>query len=167
MRKQQTAKLNYLHMAPRKVRFVAATLKGLSAQDAEAQLLLRNRRPAKPLLKLLRSAIANAKQQKLALERLYISSIRVDQGPMLKRSLPRAQGRATPIQKKMSHIQLVLTEGDKIFPVRYTIATAKKEKKSVKKKGKSSAPKTELKEAKPKVERKPSFFQKVFRRKSV
>src|SRR5258708_27285246 len=108
---QQIAKLNYLKIAPRKVRSVGDLIKGLSVNDAEAQLLSQRRRPAKALLKLLRSAVANAKNNKrLNVEHLFIASLRVDQGPMLKRMLPRARGSASPIQKKMSNVILIRSE---------------------------------------------------------
>ena len=106
---KQIAKLNYLHIAPRKVRLVANALRGLSVNEAEAQLLFRPQRSSEPLLKLLRSAVANAKNsQKLNADKLVIEAIQVNQGPMLKRFMPRAMGRATPIHKKMSHVILVL-----------------------------------------------------------
>ncbi|WP_423790321.1 large ribosomal subunit protein uL22, partial [Listeria monocytogenes] len=79
--------------------------------EAEAQLLSVRKRAAKPILKLLRSAMANIKNNKrMSGENFYIESLRVDQGPMLKRVLPRARGTASPIQKKMSHVTLVLAE---------------------------------------------------------
>ena len=102
------AKLKFLHMTPRKVRLVASVLRGMQVRRAEGELMFRRNRAAEALLKLLRSAIANAKNLKLNEETLVVSEIRVDQGPMLKRFLPRAMGRATPIQKKMSHITIVL-----------------------------------------------------------
>jgi large subunit ribosomal protein L22 len=109
--KTQTAKLRYLHIAPRKVRLVANAIKGLSVNEAEAQLLMSPRRPASDLIKLLRSAVANAKHNaQLSPERLFVKEIRVDQGPMLERYMPRAMGRATAIQKKSSHVTLVLAE---------------------------------------------------------
>src|SRR5271157_1596534 len=97
--KPQTAKLSYLRMAPRKVRSVADLIRGLSVNEAEAQLLVQRRRPAGALLKLLRSAVANVKNndKQANIEHLFISEIRVDQGPMLKRFLPRARGSASPI----------------------------------------------------------------------
>ena len=82
---QYTAKLNYLRIAPRKVRSVADLIRGMSVNDAEAQLLMVRRRPAQPLLKLLRSAVANAKNKQVNPDHLFIAEIRVDQGPMLKR----------------------------------------------------------------------------------
>ena len=98
--KQPTAQLRYLRIAPRKVRSVADLIRGLPVQDAEAQLMVQRRRPAKPLLKLLRSAVANAKNNKQNADHLFISEIRVDQGPMLKRMLPRARGRRRRSRKR-------------------------------------------------------------------
>jgi|SRR3989338_7813557 len=168
---QVTAKLNYLRIAPRKVRLVSDALKGLSINEAEAQLLFRPRRPSEPLLKLLRSAVANAKNNhKLKPENLVVRNIRVDQGPMLKRFLPRAMGRATPIQKKSSHVFLVLEEKSNARPPRFNIAVAKKikSKKSEieKKSGKAVKPKENNRQlAKP--TEKAGFFKRFFRRKSV
>jgi len=124
---QQTAKLSYLRIAPRKVRSVADLVRGMSVNEAEAQLLMVRRRPAKPLLKLLRSAIANAKNKQINADHLFISEIRVDQGPMLKRILPRARGSASPIQKKMSHVTLVLGVNANLSS-KFTIVSAKKKK---------------------------------------
>ena len=165
--RQVTAQLNHLHLAPRKVRLVASSLKDLPAQEAEARLLLLNKRSVEPILRLLRSAIANAKNQNIDIGKLYISSLRVDGGPMMKRTLPRAMGRATVIQKKSSHVSLILTEGDKIHSLRYNIVSAKKEKKTDKKKIQKQKPikLTEIK--KEPLEKKPGFFQRVFRRKAV
>lgn len=167
----QKAMLRFLHIAPRKVRLIAGTLQGLRVSEAEAQLLHRSQRAAQPLLKLLRSAIADAKQTKqLEARQLRIASIRVDQGPMLKRSLPRAQGRATPIQKKMSHIMLMLTEIPTPAPDRFTIVPPKKEKKPEKggKKAKKEPPVPEPKEKqKEAAARQPGFIRRIFQRKSI
>lgn len=168
---RQTAKLNYLRIAPRKVRLVAATLKGLPVLEAEAQLMLRPQRAAKPLLKLLRSAVANAKNnRKLDTNKLFVESVRVDQGPMLKRILPRARGMATPIQKKMSNVTLVLAESEVPLPKRFIIVPPKKtklppEEKVTKKKPARPSEGEEKEVVKPKKQT--GFFQKVFRRKAV
>src|SRR6202044_4234810 len=124
---QQTAKLSYLRIAPRKTRSVADLIRGLSVNDAEAQLLVQRRRPSQALLKLLRSAVANAKNNKLNADHLFVSEIRVDGGPMLKRSLPRARGSASPIQKKMSHVTITLGLNTKLNP-KYKIVPPKKTK---------------------------------------
>src|SRR5271167_1775103 len=112
----QTAKLNYLRIAPRKTRSVADLVKGLSVNDAEAQLMVQSRRPAKALLKLLRSAVSNAKNKNLNVDHLFVESFRVDGGPMLKRMLPRARGSASPIQKKMSNVTLTLGINEALKP---------------------------------------------------
>lgn len=164
---KQTAKLNYLRIAPRKVRSVADLIKGLPVSDAEAQLLIQRRRAAVPILKLLRSAVASAKNtKKLDHEKLYIESLRVDGGPMIKRSLPRARGSATPIQKKMSHVTIVLAEHAGLPKPRFNIVVQKKAKmpgggeKKLKKKDK---PEISGEAQKP---QKPNFFKRIFSRKA-
>lgn len=105
------AKLRYLRIAPRKVRLVADLIRSKSVRQAETILRFQVKRAASPLLKLLRSAIANAKNNfKMKEQNLYVSKITVDEGPKLKRWRPRARGRAYPIHKKTSHITLILEE---------------------------------------------------------
>lgn len=162
------ATLRYLKIAPRKVRLVADTLRGLSLQEAEAQLLLRPHRSAQALLKLVRSARANIKNNNKATDdNVVIKNVRVDQGPMLKRVLPRAMGRATPIHKIMSHVMLELERTAISRPARFIInPPVKKEgkKKSVKtEKGKSKTPPRDNQKA----ETRGGFFRRFFRRKSV
>ena len=126
--KQYVAKLSFLRMAPRKVRSVGDLIKGLPVNEAEAQLLVQTRRPSQTLLKLLRSAVANAKNNKqVDPQHLFVQSVRVDGGPMLKRMLPRARGSASPIQKKMSHVTMVLGENVNLKS-RFTIVPKKKAK---------------------------------------
>lgn len=164
---RQIAQLNYLRMAPRKVRAVGDLIRGLAVNEAEAQLLFERRRPAKSLLKLLRSAVADAKvNARLNPAKLYVQDIRVDQGPMLKRYLPRARGTASPIQKKMSHVTLVLGENEKLASPRFKMIVPKKVKLPP-----GTQPKTKkekpAKEATTKAAPKPSgFFRKMFSRKS-
>lgn len=171
MEKAYTAKLSYLRMAPRKVRSVGDLIKGLPVNEAEAQLLVQTRRPSKPLLKLLRSAVANAKNNGQAdLGHLFVSNVRVDGGPMLKRMLPRARGSASPIQKKMSHVTLVLGVNDKLKS-RFTIVPPKKKPATPEAPGKRTAkkrmakPEQEGTEPKQK-ERKNNFWKRTFSRKA-
>jgi len=104
-----TAKLRYLRIAPRKVRLVTDLIRGKSVEEAENILNFTTKKATLPLLKLLKSAVANAKNNfQLAKENLYISKILVDEGPKLKRWRPRARGRADEIQKKTSHITITL-----------------------------------------------------------
>ena len=175
------AKLKYLRIAPRKVRLIVRNLNGLSVNEAEAQLLFNKKRASQPLLKLLRSAMANAKNKgHTDIDRLYISSIRVDQGPVLKRWLPRAMGRVTPLQKKSSHIYLELKELSKAKPPKYRLPEKPKKPKKTKeeriKKEKEDKKKPEKKkeeaktfklEKKPPAERFGGFVRKIFRRKVI
>lgn len=155
-------------MAPRKVRLMAGLIRGLSVTEAEAQLMVRSRRAAEPLLVLLRSCAANARQAKLNPANMIISKITVDQGPMLKRFLPRAMGRATPIHKKMSHVLLVLSESAKATAPRFTFVKKEQPKKEEKKHKASKAVKEGgSPESKGAAKEKQSFFKRVFRRTSV
>ena len=164
------AQLHYLRIAPRKVRLIANLIKGMDVNEAEAELMLNPQRAAKPILKLLRSAVSNAKNKNLVTDSLRISKITVDQGPMLKRFLPRARGMATPLQKKMSHVSIVLTEANKKGKKRFTINVSKKIKDAqLKKLAKKNAPKERPEEMKSmgKKESKPGFFRRVFNRKAI
>jgi large subunit ribosomal protein L22 len=162
----QTAKLNYLRIAPRKVRSVADLIRGLSVNNAEAQLLMVRRRSAQPLLKLLRSAVANAKNKQLDADHLFIAEIRVDNGPMLKRMLPRARGSASPIQKKMSQVTLVLGVNEKLTSKFSIVASKKKKTEKEPKAGKAKparekrATEGEPEAAEPKKQK--GFFRRTF-----
>jgi large subunit ribosomal protein L22 len=112
--KEVKAKLRYLRIAPRKVRLVADLIRGKSVEEAERILNFTRKKAALPLLKLLKSAIANAKHNfNLDEKNLYISKIIVDEGPKMEKIFPRARGRADIIQKKTSHVTLVLKEKEK------------------------------------------------------
>lgn len=105
------AELNYLRIAPRKVRLVADLIRGKKVTEAKKILEFTTKKAAKPILKLLNSAISNAKHNfNLKEENLFISKILVNEGPRLKRPFPRARGRVDIIQKKMSHVTIVLEE---------------------------------------------------------
>lgn len=109
-----TAKLNYLRISPRKVRMVADLLRRKSVAQAQNILNFTVKNSAEPLQKLLKSAIASARHNfHLEESNLYISKITVNEGPKLKRWMPRARGNANAIQKKTSHITLVLDEIEK------------------------------------------------------
>ncbi|MBU1292011.1 50S ribosomal protein L22 [Patescibacteria group bacterium] len=126
-----TAKLRHLRISSRKVRLVVDLVRGLNVIEAEKQLKFLPKRAAEPVLKLLNSAVANALNNFKALkENLFIAKIMVDPGPTLKRWMPRAMGRATPLRKRTSHITIVL-ESKEPLPVKKEIE--KKEVKPVKK----------------------------------
>lgn len=108
---ESKAKLSHLRISPRKVRLVADMIRGLSVDKALNQLKFSNKKAAHPLTKLINSSVANAEHnQELKKDNLFIKEIRVDDGPSLKRWRPRAFGRAAGIQKRTSHINLVLAE---------------------------------------------------------
>jgi large subunit ribosomal protein L22 len=109
--KEVKAYLRYLRIAPRKVRLVADLIRGKSVLEAERILNFTRKKAALPLLKLLKSAISNAKHNfNLDEKNLYVSKITVDQGPKTKKVFPRARGRADIKEKKTSHVTLILKE---------------------------------------------------------
>jgi len=104
-----TAKLNNLKISARKVRLAADLIRKKPVIEAEAILRFTPKKASLPLLKLLRSAVANAKtQSNLEMQDLIIKTLLVNEGPMQERVFPRSRGRADKIQKKTSHITLVL-----------------------------------------------------------
>ncbi len=123
---QVKVKLSNLRTAPRKVRLVADLVRGKNVAQAQSILTFTVGRACQPVLKLLNSAVASAKHDmQLDESNLYISELRVDEGPKLKRWHPMSRGRAYPIEKKTSHIILVLSE-------RKPTTKVKKEDKEVK-----------------------------------
>lgn len=165
--KNATAKLMNLRMTPRKVRLVVDVVRGLPVREAEAQLMMMKKRASLPVLKLLRSAIANAKELKLDGTKLAVSLIRVDQGTTLKRILPRAKGSASPIHKMASHVTITLSESAKEIKERFVMIPREKKKETPKRVTKSSKRKTaEARNPEKKTSEDPGFMRRVFRRKS-
>ena len=106
-----TAKATYNRIAPRKVKIVIDLIRNQPADKAMAILKYTPKAACEPLMKLLKSAIANAENNNnMDVSKLYVAECSVSQGPTLKRIRPRAQGRAFRINKKTSHITLVLKE---------------------------------------------------------
>ena len=104
------ASARYVRIAPRKARLIADQVRGLHIEKARALLQFSPRGAAHDIHKLLDSAAANAENNHdLIGDEMKITSITVDEGPTLKRYRPRAQGRATPIHKRTSHIAVALT----------------------------------------------------------
>ncbi len=161
------AKLRYLRIAPRKVRLVADLIRGKRIEKAQNILNFTIKKAAPPLLKLLRSATANAKNNfQLDESNLYITKILVDEGPKYKRWRARARGRAEEIQKRTSHVTVVLDEIIKKPPKESKLPTGQAKKvKKVKKTPKIEKPKVkpEIEIKKPKVER---GIKRIFRRKA-
>jgi large subunit ribosomal protein L22 len=134
------AKLRYARISPRKFRMVADLIRGLSVKEAEDVLRFTVKRPARPMLKLLNSVTANAKNNfNIEKENLYIAEVKVDGGPMMKRFMPQARGVVHQIQKKTSHVYIRL---EKIREEEEKKKTVKKEK--IKKVYQSEKPKEEV-----------------------
>ena len=105
------AELRQLRISPRKVRLVAGLLKGMDVGRAKYQLDSVVKKSSGPMLKLLNSAIANATNNfNLEEANLFVKEINVDEGVKLKRFRPKGFGRTSPIEKKTSHIRIVLDE---------------------------------------------------------
>ncbi len=107
------ANLRYLRIAPRKIRLVADHVRGMPVGEALAVLKYTPQAAAKPLAKLLRSAVANAEQKggHVDVDALYVKTLTVDGGPKLRRFMPRAMGRAFRIEKRTSHVYVELGTG--------------------------------------------------------
>lgn len=176
------AQLKNLRIAPRKVRLVCGVIRGKSVNDAFAQLDAITARSAEPVAKLLKSAVANAKNKHLDVSRLVIESIRVDEGPVMKRFRARARGTANPIHKKLSHVTIVVMESEKVKAPRFAaFYETQKKPKAKKKTTEAKKAETAEKEEKPKTKKvkaplddkkkvkegEPGVVKKVFRRKSV
>lgn len=108
---EASAKLKFARMSPQKTRLVADMVRGKAVQEALNILKFSPQKPADIVAKLVHSAVANAEQKGVSdVDRLFVKALFVDQGPVLKRFMPRAQGRATKIRKPTSHITVVLDE---------------------------------------------------------
>ena len=106
-----TARLKLIRMTPRKVRVVANQVRGKSAQEAVDYLTFCKRSAARPLLKLIKSALANADVKGgMDIDNLFVRELLVDSGPTMKRWMPRARGSATPILKRTAKISVTLDE---------------------------------------------------------
>jgi large subunit ribosomal protein L22 len=164
------SKLRYLKIAPRKVRLVADLIRGKKVEKAQTVLNFTPKRASLPLMKLLKQALSNAKNNfQIDPVNLYISKITVDEGPKYKRWRARSRGRADQIQKKTSHVTLILDE---------TVKKARKVKKAkaVKEEKVPEKPEKEVKAPKEKVKFRPEKemakpktdkgLKRIFRRKA-
>ena len=105
------ASLKNYRQSPRKVRLVTDLIKGMSVKNALTQLSFLPKKAAEPISKLLKSALVNAKQTGEADEgNMYVKNITVDDGVTLKRSMPRAFGRASRINRRSSHVNVALEQ---------------------------------------------------------
>jgi len=133
------AKLSNLRISPRKVRLVASLVQGKTISDAELLLTYLPKRSSDPILKLIKSAYANATVKGVGSEEeTIIKSIRVDQGLTMHRFMPRAFGRPAAIKKRSSHIMLTLGEKpvkkEKISKIKKDMQKSTAEAKTVAKK---------------------------------
>ena len=105
------AHAKYIRISPRKVKIVADLIRGKSLPQATAILMTTPKAASEPLLKLMNSAAANAENNHgMDPEKLYVSTCLVTPGPILKRNMPRAQGRAYRINKRTSHVTISVAE---------------------------------------------------------
>lgn len=113
MQTKVKATAKYVRVSPSKVRQVARLIVGQPVQEAERILLFADKGAAAPLLKVLRSAVANAENNDdLDPDALFVVGAQVDEGPTLKRFQPRALGRAYRIRKRTSHITVVVSPAE-------------------------------------------------------
>ncbi len=165
------AKSKYIRIAPRKVRMVADLIRGMKVEEAEKVLQFAVKRSTNPVLKVLRSAVANAEHNfNMKKEDLYIAEIRIDGGPIIKRFRPRARGSASAIQKKTSHISIKLSSTTdskekvkKVKKIKTVYQEEKPKEEGVKRKQKPTQDQT-LKEKTKEVK---GDKKQVFRRKSI
>lgn len=105
------AKLRNVRVGSQKARLVADLVRGKDVNDAIRILTHMDQKPALFFKKLIESAVANAEQKKVIdVDNLFVKHVSVDMGPSMRRFRPRAQGRATPVLKKSSHINVILDE---------------------------------------------------------
>ena len=105
------AHLKYLRMSPRKVKIVCDLIRGKDVKSAIAYIMQTPKAASEPMLKTLKSAIANAENNHgMDVEKLFVSTAIANPGSTLKRGMPRAQGRAFRINKRTTHITVVLAE---------------------------------------------------------
>lgn len=105
------AHLKYLRVSPRKVKILCDLIRGKDVKTASAYLMQTPKAASEPVLKLLRSAVANAENNNsMDAEKLYVSTAVANPGPVLKRGMPRARGRYNRILKRTTHITIGVSE---------------------------------------------------------
>jgi len=141
---------NY-RQSPRKVRLVASLIKGKNVDRALIELDFLAKKAGTPITKLLLSAISNAKNMGIEKENLFIKEIRVDKGIVMKRMMPAAMGTGHRINKRTSHITLLLAE--KTLNNKDKKASKKETKDDKKEEVKKEVKKVEIKEKKVRVKK--------------
>lgn len=108
-----TAEANQVNISTRKVRIVADEVRSMSLDDALVMLSFMRKRAARPIKKVIESAIANAQNANLSKESLVLSAIEVNEGPAYKRFRPSTRGRVHPYKRRTSHIRVILEDSVK------------------------------------------------------
>ncbi len=99
-----------IRMSARKAQAIAKLIRGRNVEDADTLLAFQRRAAAVPMRKVLAAAVANADQRNMDIDRLVVSDVQINKGPIMRRYMARAHGRATRIRKQTSHIRIELTE---------------------------------------------------------
>lgn len=107
---QVTVKHRFIHQAPRKLRLVGSMVRGLPVERAIAELGSLSQVASTTVQKVLKSAVAAAKEQGLSAKSLFVEAVMVDEGPKMKRFVPLSRGRSSRILKRMSHVTVSLTD---------------------------------------------------------
>jgi len=118
----------FVKTSPRKLRLVAALAKKMKPTEAIETLPFSRKRAADPLVKVIKTAVANAKERGLKEENLIIKQIQINEGPRLKRGRPASRGVWHPYKRRMSHIRVVLEERKKNEKLKPKTKVEKKEK---------------------------------------
>ncbi len=168
------ASLKHFHISPRKMRLVADLIKGLDAKRAELELIRLPKHAAEPLLKLLRSAMANARNNlQMGNTDLYIKGLQVSSGTVMKRFRPRAFGRAATIRKKTCHVYMILDTKSQTIVKEESLSGAKPAARgTANKDGKNDIPKSAQRknlapDSKAKKVKNKGFTKKIFSRKVI
>jgi len=146
----------FIRISPRKMRLVVDLIRGKNANNSVNILEAMTKKAAKVTNKVLVSAIANAKQKELDVDKLFIKKITVDGGPAYKRYMPRAMGRATIIKRPTSHITVILSDETKSNLIQETVEKkdSKDKSKKVSKLARIRRKKTETKKIESKTKTK-------------
>ena len=131
--KHAVASWQYARISTRKMGLVADIVRKKPASDAVAILHVTNKKGARILSKVLKSALANAKLKGLDESRLVVKEVLTDNGPTMKRIFPRSQGRMDRMLKRTTHVTVIVAEGKKVVNPVYAAVVEEKAKKTVKK----------------------------------
>jgi large subunit ribosomal protein L22 len=107
-----TSHVSGVRISARKMRVLADVVRGMNVASALTTLAFQQRAGAPILKKAIDSAVANADMRKMDLDKLIVADVQIDKGGALRRYLPRAHGRATPIRKQVAHIHVKLTAAE-------------------------------------------------------